>query len=136
MNGSVVLDLVLLALLGLYAWSGWRQGFVSAVLGLVGLLGGAFLAMRVAPSVLEDDLGLYRGTPVGVVALVVVVLAAAALGQMLFLLLARRIRDSVEAPSARALDSGLGLVAVLTASVLVLWVVADAVRVGGPPAAR
>jgi S1-C subfamily serine protease len=135
-NGSVVLDLVLLALLGLYAWSGWRQGFVSAVLGLVGLLGGAFLAMRVAPSVLEDDLGLYRGTPVGVVALVVVVLAAAALGQMLFLLLARRIRDSVEAPSARALDSGLGLVAVLTASVLVLWVVADAVRVGGPPAAR
>jgi S1-C subfamily serine protease len=135
-NGSVLLDLVLLVLLGLYAWSGWRQGFVSAVLGLVGLLGGAFLALRLAPSVLEDGLGLYRGTPVGVVALVVVVLATAALGQALFLLVARRVRESVQAPGARALDSGLGLVAVLTASVLVLWVVADAVRVGGPPVVR
>ena len=109
---------------------------MSAVLGLVGLLGGAYLALRFAPTVLEDDLGLYRGTTVGVVALVAVVLAAAALGQTLFLLLARRVRESVQAPGARALDSGLGLVAVLTASVLVLWVVADAVRVGGPPGVR
>ena len=136
MSGSVLLDLVLLVLLGLYAWSGWRQGFVSAVLGLVGLLGGAYLALRFAPTVLEDDLGLYRGTTVGVIALVAVVLTAAALGQTLFLLLARRVRESVQAPGARALDSGLGLVAVLTASVLVLWVVADAVRVGGPPGVR
>ena len=105
MSGSVLLDLVLLVLLGLYAWSGWRQGFVSAVLGLVGLLGGAYLALRFAPTVLEDDLGLYRGTTVGVIALVAVVLTAAALGQTLFLLLARRVRESVQAPGARALDS-------------------------------
>ena len=35
-SGSTALDLTLLCLLGLYAWSGWRQGFVSALLGLVG----------------------------------------------------------------------------------------------------
>ena len=136
MSGSVLLDLVLVTLLGLYAWSGWRQGFLSATLGLLGLLGGAFLAMRFAPSFLEDDLGLYRGTPVGLIALVAVVLTAAAVGQTLFLLVARRVRESVKAPRARAVDSGLGLVAVLTASVLVLWAVAGAVRAGGPPAAR
>lgn len=136
MSGSVVLDVVLVAVLALYGWSGWRQGFVSAVLGLVGLVGGAFLAMRFVPTLLEDHLGLASSTPVGVLALLAAVIAAAAIGQGLFLLLARRVRESVAAPGARALDSALGLVAVLTASVLVVWVVAGAVRVSGPPAAR
>ncbi|HET6967540.1 MAG TPA: MarP family serine protease [Ornithinibacter sp.] len=136
MSGSVLLDLVLVALLALYAWSGWRQGFVSAVLGLVGLLGGAFLALRLVPGFLEDQLGIYRSTPVGVLALLAAVITAAAVGQGLFLLLARRLRESVEAPGARAVDSALGLVAVFAASVLVVWVVAGAVRVGGPPGAR
>ena len=81
MSGSVALDLTLLCLLGLYAWSGWRQGFVSAVLGLVGLLGGAFLALRIVPGLLEDHLDVYRATPAGVLALVAAVVAAALLGQ-------------------------------------------------------
>ena len=136
MSGSVVLDLALLVLLGLDAWSGWRQGFVAAVLGLVGLVGGAFLALRFVPGVLESDLGIPRSTPLGVLALLAVVIAAAALGQGLFLLMARRLRESVDAPAARTLDSALGLVAVLVASVFVVWVVAGAVRVGGPPGAR
>ena len=131
-----MLDVVLVALLGLYAWSGWRQGFVSAVLGLVGLVGGAFLALRFVPALLEDHLGVPRSTPMGVLALLGAVFAAAAVGQTLFLVLARRVRESVSAPGARAVDSALGLVAVLTASVLVVWVVAGAVRVGGPPGAR
>jgi S1-C subfamily serine protease len=135
-SGSVLLDLALLLLLGLYAWSGWRQGFLAAVLGLVGLVGGAFLALRFVPSLLEDRLGVVLSTPVGVFALLATVFGAAALGQGLFLLLARRVRESVEAPGARALDSALGLVAVLTASVLVVWVVAGAVRVNGPPGVR
>lgn len=136
MSGPVVLDLALLLLLALYAWSGWRQGFVAAVLGLVGLVGGAFLALRLVPEFLEDELGIYRSTPVGVLALLAAVITAAAVGQGLFLLLARRVRESVAAPGARVADSALGLVAVLMASVLVVWVVAGAVRVGGPPGAR
>jgi S1-C subfamily serine protease len=135
-SGSVVLDLVLLVLLALYAWSGWRQGFLAAGLGLVGLVGGAFLALRFVPGILEDRLGLVRATPLGVLALLATVIGAAALGQGLFLLLARRVRESVAAPSARAADSALGLVAVLTASVLVIWVLAGAVRVGGPAGVR
>ncbi len=136
MSGPLVLDLALLVLLAVYAWSGWRQGFVAAVLGLVGLLGGAFLALRLVPDVLEDRLGIYRSTPVGVLALLALVIGAAVVGQGLFLLLARRLRESVAATGVRALDSVLGLVAVLTASVLVVWVVAGAVRVGGPSGAR
>ena len=136
MSGSVGLDLALLCLLGLYAWSGWRQGFVSAVLGLVGLLGGAFLALRIVPGLLEDHLDVYQATPAGVLALVAAVVAAALLGQGLMLLLARRFRDVMTAPSLRAVDSGLGLVAVLVAAMAVTWVVAGAVAASGPRVAR
>ena len=136
MSGSTVLDLTLVLLLVLYAWSGWRQGFVSALLGLIGLVGGAFLAMRVVPGLVEAHTGILPGTPAWAVTLVVAVGAAAVLGQTLMLLLARAVRDSVRVPAARAVDSALGLVAVLVASVLVLWVVAGALRVGGPPEAR
>ena len=136
MSGSVALDLTLLCLLGLYAWSGWRQGFVSAVLGLVGLLGGAFLALRIVPGLLEDHLDVYRATPAGVLALVAAVVAAALLGQGLMLLLARRFRDVMTAPTLRAVDSGLGLVAVLVAAMAVTWVVAGAVAASGPRVAR
>lgn len=136
MSSAALLDVVLVLLLAAYAWSGWRQGFVSALLGLVGLVSGAFLAVRLVPGWLEDHLGIYQATPIGVVVLLAVVLACAAVGQGLMLVLARRLRDSVDVPVARAVDSALGLVAVLVAAVLVLWVVAGAVRVGGPAVAR
>jgi S1-C subfamily serine protease len=135
-SGSVLLDLVLLLLLLLYAWSGWRQGFVSAVLGLVGLLVGAFVAIRFVPDLLQEHLGIHRGTAVGAIALVVVVLVAASLGQGLMLVLASRVRATVQQPAARVVDSALGMIAVVLASVLVIWVVAGAVRTGGPAALR
>ena len=136
MSGSVALDLTLLCLLALYAWSGWRQGFVSALLGLVGLLGGAFLAVRFVPALLEDHAGIYQATPMGVLALLAAVIGFALCGPGLMLLLARRLRDVVSAPAARAVDSALGLVAVLVTAMLVVWVVAGAVSAGGPPVAR
>jgi S1-C subfamily serine protease len=135
-SGSVLLDLVLVLLLVIYAWSGWRQGLLSATLGLVGLLGGAFVALRFTPDLAQDHLGLDTGTAMGALFLVVTVLLLASLGQGLMLLLASRIRDRVRAPAARTIDSLFGMVAVLTASVLVLWVVAGAVRTSGPVALR
>ena len=136
MNGSVALDLTLILVLAVYAWSGWRQGFVSALLGLVGLVGGAFLAVRFVPALLEDLLGVSQATPVGVLALVGSVIGCALLGQLLMLLLARRFRDVVTAPAARAADSALGLLALLVTTMVVVWVVAGAVSAIGPPVAR
>jgi S1-C subfamily serine protease len=132
----VALDLTLLLLLGAYAWSGWRQGFVSALLGLVGLVGGAVLAVRFVPGLLEDHAGIYQETTAGVIALLAAVVAFALLGQGLMLLLARRFRDVVTAPAARAVDSALGLLAVLVSAMLVVWVVAGAVTAAGPTVAR
>ncbi len=136
MSGSTVLDVVLvLALLG-YAVTGWRQGVVASVLGLVGLVGGAFLALRFVPDLLEDRAGVDVGTTTGAIALVAVVFLSAALAQSLMLVLGRRVREAVRAPLARAVDSLLGLVAVVAAAVLVVWVVAGALRNDGPPQLR
>ncbi|HSF97340.1 MAG TPA: MarP family serine protease [Ornithinibacter sp.] len=136
MTGAAALDLLLILLLVAYAWSGWRQGFVSALLGLVGLVGGAFVALRLAPGLLEDQLSIVQGTSSGVIALLVAVLVCAAVGQALMLVIGRQVRDAIDVPVARAVDSALGLVAVLVAAVLVMWVVAGAVRAGGPTVAR
>ncbi|GAA4389627.1 acid resistance serine protease MarP [Ornithinibacter aureus] len=136
MSGSAGLDLLLVMLLLAYAWSGWRQGFVSALLGLAGLVGGAFVAVRVAPGVIEDHLGHSVGTSSGLAFLVLSVLVCAALGQVLMLQIGRRLRESIDVPVARALDSALGSIAVLVAAALVMWVVASAVRAGGPSIAR
>ncbi|MGL5912136.1 MAG: CvpA family protein, partial [Phycicoccus sp.] len=71
MTFSLVLDLVLLVLLAGYAWSGWRQGLITAVLGLVGLVGGAVVTVRVVPDLLEDRFGVARGTAASAVVVVV-----------------------------------------------------------------
>jgi S1-C subfamily serine protease len=135
-SGSGLLDLVLVLLLLLYAWSGWRQGFVVSVFGLVGLLSGAFVALRFVPGLIEDQLRIDTATPLSILLLVAAVLASATLGQALFLLVAARLRDRVRAPAARTVDSAVGMVSVLLASLLVLWVVAGAVRTSGPPGLR
>lgn len=136
MNGVVALDVGLVALLAAYAWSGWRQGFVSAVLGAIGLIGGASLAVRVVPGLAQEQWGIERGSTASVLLLVGSALVLAITGQLLMVALARRIRDAVDAPGFRVLDSALGLVAVLVTSVLVLWVVAGALAAGGPPGIR
>ncbi len=136
MSGSTVLDVVLVLALLAYAATGWRQGVVASALGLVGLVGGAFLALRFVPDLLEDRAGVDIGTTTGALALVTIVFLTAALAQSLMLVLGRRVREAVRAPLARALDSLLGLVAVVAAAVLVVWVVAGALRNDGPPQLR
>ena len=111
---------------------------MSAVLGLVGLLGRRVPrgALRCRPSSRTTS-GSTRRRPSGVLALVVVVLTAAALGQTLLLLLARRVRESVPGPRrprARLRRSASWRCSRHPCSSL--WVVAGAVRVGGPPGVR
>ncbi len=136
MTGSTVLDVVLALVLLAYAWSGWRQGFVAAVLGLVGLLAGAVAAVKVAPGLIDGRGGIDLGTPAGTLLLIGIVLVAATLGQWLMLLLASRVRTVIGMAGLRLVDNLLGAVAVLVASVLVVWVVAGAARVSGPVGLR
>ncbi|MBM6404572.1 MarP family serine protease [Phycicoccus sp. CSK15P-2] len=136
MSGSTILDLALVVLLLSYAANGWRQGFVSAVLGLVGLVGGALVAMRFAPGLLEEHAGVDLTTPFGVFVTIAVVLFVATTAQWLLLVLGSSIRSSMRLPGYRAADSALGALAVLVATLFVIWAVAGAVRAAGPPGLR
>ena len=136
MTGGALLDVVLVLLVLGYAASGWRQGAVAAVLGLVGLVGGAYLAVRYAPDLLERSVGLDVGTTGGILAVVAVVLLVATLAQGVALVVAARVREAVRFPGYHLLDSALGAVVVLVATLVVIWVLAGAVRTGGPTQLR
>ncbi|WP_299446006.1 MarP family serine protease [uncultured Phycicoccus sp.] len=136
MTGSTTLDIVLVVALLAYTVSGWRQGFVAAVLGVVGLITGAYLAVRFGPTLLGSHTDIDVATPVGTLVLIGIVLLVATLGQGLMLALSSTVRARIQTSGLRLVDSLLGAVAVLVAAVLVLWVVAGAVRTGGPAALR
>ncbi|MGG5259712.1 MarP family serine protease [Phycicoccus avicenniae] len=136
MTGSTVLDVVLALVLLAYTWSGWRQGLVGAVLGLAGLVAGAFLGVRFAPDLLEQHAGLDLATPLGTLVVLAVVLVLATLGQWLMLLVASRVRRVISTNGLALADNALGAVAVLVASTLVVWVVAGALRTSGPQPLR
>ena len=125
-----MIDLLLLAVLVGYAFSGYRQGLVVGVLSLGGFVGGSLLAMWVVPS-------LAAGMPPGVqrsMIVLVAVLVMAWLGQFVGSVLGVRLRDALfEHPGAKV-DQALGAVAGVVAVALVMWFVGGALRGGPSPA--
>ena len=47
-----IVDIVVLAAVVLFAWSGWRNGFVSGLLSFIGFLGGGLIGVFIAPLIL------------------------------------------------------------------------------------
>jgi S1-C subfamily serine protease len=122
-----VIDVVLLLIMLGYAISGFRQGLVVGVLSLGGFVGGAVLAMVVAPLLLGN---LEPGPQRSVIVLLAVILTAW-VGQFLGAMLGGRVREAVPGGPVAAADHVAGAVAGLVAVSLVLWFVAGAVR-GAP----
>jgi S1-C subfamily serine protease len=125
-----VIDLILLLILLGYAISGFRQGLVVGVLSLGGFLGGAVLAMRLAPEVLG---GIDAGPRRSLFVLLAVVITAWT-GQFLGALLGGRLRQFVPPGPVATLDHLAGAMAGVVAVAMVLWFVAGAVRGGPSPA--
>ena len=55
--GDHLLDLILLALVVLFAVSGYRQGFIVGSLSCVGFVGGVIVGMLVAPPIVKAVVG-------------------------------------------------------------------------------
>ncbi|MSV72691.1 MAG: serine protease, partial [Actinobacteria bacterium] len=118
-----VLDLVLLALVALFAFSGWRQGLIRGALSMAGFLGGALLAVLVIPQLLGS-----WGAPVLTRGIVSIggVLALAIAGQALARWAAKQVRDSWTWRPAQLLDSACGAAFYVISLAVVMWVVASA----------
>jgi S1-C subfamily serine protease len=119
-----VIDLLLLAILGAYAVSGFRQGLALSALSLGGFVLGAVLAILAVPMIATRlEAGPQRSF--GVLAAVLVL---AWLGQVLGAVIGGRLREQLPRGSARRVDQGLGAVAGLLAAAIVMWFVGGAVR--------
>ncbi|MFZ0325217.1 MAG: MarP family serine protease [Actinomycetes bacterium] len=115
-----VVDLFLVVAILLFAFIGWRRGFVYGLLSLAGFLVGAGLGLWLTPRLVGTwDPGLGRA-----VAAIVMVFLFATLGQVAVGFFGRRIKEAVTWRPAVVLDSSFGAVLSVVSMLLVVWLVA------------
>ncbi len=125
------LDLVLVVAALLFAVSGYRQGFVVGVLSFIGFLGGGVLGAKIAPGVAAwEPLADFPRAVVGLV----VVFAAASMGQILATVVGGAVRQRITYRSARQVDAFGGAVVSVLSLLLVAWLVGRAVASSSYPA--
>ena len=117
MNWVDVLVLVLALLAGI---SGARQGMVAAAASFIGVLAGAVIGVRIAPSLIAS----YESPEVRVALGVSIVIVLVALGETLGVLLGRAVQRRIDAEAVRQVDSFLGAVVQGMAALVVAWLVA------------
>jgi S1-C subfamily serine protease len=116
-----VVDLILIALALLFALSGFRQGLIVSAASFLGFFGGAVLGAQLSAPVA----GRIGGSTVSrVFAALVVVLAGALLGQVLFGAVGRAVRRRVTWEPAKLVDSVAGAILSAAAVLVVAWMVA------------
>jgi len=117
--GSVV-DLILIALIIMFALNGYRQGFVVGALSFVGFFGGALVGLQLAPLVVER-----LASPLGrVLVSLTAVFGLALLGQAIASWAGTRLRHAIRSEGGRRADDVGGIVVSVIALLLVAWMVA------------
>ncbi len=118
-----VLDWCLVALVGIYALSGYWQGFITGAFATAGLLAGGLLGVWAAPLALGDAA---PSLWVSLGALFIVIICAS-LGQAVLQFAGARIRDRITWQPVRALDAVGGSALSAVAVLLVAWALGVAV---------
>lgn len=113
-------DLLVVVLALFAAASGWRQGAATAGLAFTGVVLGAVVGIRLAPTVASYVQGTAARTALGVA----VVVALVAIGEAAGVLLGRVVRGSMRWVSVRRLDSLLGSVMQAAAVLVAAWLLA------------
>jgi uncharacterized membrane protein required for colicin V production len=116
-NWVDVLVLILALLAGI---SGARQGMVAAAASFLGVLAGAVIGVRTAPSLIAG----YQSPEIRVALGVSIVIMLIALGETLGVMLGRAVQRRIDAETLRQVDSFLGAVVQGIAALVVAWLVA------------
>jgi S1-C subfamily serine protease len=116
-SGSVV-DLLLLAMIVVFAVNGYRQGFLIGALSFVGFFGGALLGLQLAPLVVSHLDSEYARIIVSLGAVL------ALLGQTIAAWAGTRLRLAIHHSGARRIDDAGGVLVSVLALLLVAWMVA------------
>lgn len=118
-----VLDWCLVALVGIYALSGYWQGFITGAFATAGLLCGGLFGVWVAPVALGDA---KPSLWVSLGALFIVILAAS-IGQALLQFVGSRLRARIKWQPVRAVDAIGGAALSAVAVLLVSWALGVAI---------
>jgi uncharacterized membrane protein required for colicin V production len=116
-NWVDVLVLVLALLAGI---SGARQGMVAAAASFLGVLAGAVIGVRIAPSLIAG----YQSPEVRVALGISIVIVLIAVGETLGVVLGRAVQRRIDIEALRRADSFLGAVVQGIAALVVAWLVA------------
>lgn len=119
-----LVDAIVLAAIVVFAWTGWRQGFVAGLLSFGGFLIGALAAALLLPRVFE---GVELPGALGPILLATAILLAALVGQTLASFLGRRLRSAMTWRGVQVVDSAAGAALNVVALAVVLWIIATAV---------
>ncbi len=119
MRGDL-LDLALLVIAAAFAVSGYRQGFIVGTLSFIGFVGGAVLGAEYGPAVSRAIVG--GQTQQDVVAVVLLV-AAAIMGQFVASSIGAYVRQAITSPPSTALDSVGGSVVSVLSMLLIAWAI-------------
>ncbi len=114
-----LVDLALLIGVIIAMWVGWRQGAISTVMGIVGVVAGGFLAIQVMPYVMD-----YLDEPmakltVGLATFLLLVIIGFSVGASA----GQSLRNVIRTPVAIGIDAGLGAVVRAITFLVVTWVV-------------
>ncbi len=120
-------DLLVIVLALLAAVSGWRQGVAVALLAFTGVLLGAVVGVRLAPSLVSLVDGAAARIAVGVSTVVLLI----AVGETCGVLIGRSIRGTMRVAAVRAVDSALGAVVQATAVLIAAWLLAVPLSTAG-----
>ncbi|MQA93849.1 MAG: MarP family serine protease [Streptosporangiales bacterium] len=118
-----MLDIVLLLLVVLFGYSGYRQGFIVGALSFVGFLGGAVLGAVIAPPIVRE---IVETPSQRALLAVAVVFLAATLGQFLASTIGALVRSRVTWDSAQLVDAIGGAAISVVSVLLVAWLIGNA----------
>lgn len=119
MPGSV-LDIILIALIVIFAINGYRQGFVVGLLSFIGFFGGAAIGLQLGPLLAN----LFHTEIVRLLVSLGAVFGIALLGQGLANWLGLRIRGGIRNRTGQKVDDIGGSVVSVVALLIVVWLVA------------
>jgi len=122
-------DWLLLPAIAVFAWSGYRQGFVAGVIAFSGYLVGGLAAARFIPQLLEST---SMGSSLRLIVTAAAVLASASLGNAIAAIVGQKLRSKITWDPGKRADAMGGLLLNVTTLAVFAWVVASTIAVLPP----
>ncbi len=126
MTPALITDGIILLIVVLAFWSGWRQGAFSAVLSTIGVIAGLVIGAGLAPFVMQ----LTESVPIRFLLALATVVLLVGLGNLVGGMIGASMRDRMRMRASQNLDSAVGAVFVAAATAIVVWLVSIPLATG------